>query len=71
MAEEAITSTILAKKNIDTVNKTEKSQAFKKTVDTSKIDKTDIVKTIGKSRSTKITDTVKTKYKSRYIPGNN
>ena len=45
------------KKKIDTVNKTEKSQASKKTVDTPKINKTDTVYLLDKSRFTQRTDT--------------
>ena len=43
----------------------------KKTVDVSKGNKTDTVKTIDKSRSAKRTNIVNTLYKSRSIPGNN
>ena len=53
---ESITSPILSKK-IDTVNKTEKSQASNKTVDTCKSNKTDKVISLDKSSSTQRTDT--------------
>ena len=56
--EEAITPPISEKKKIGTVKKTEKSQASNKTVDTPKINKTNTVKSIDKSRSDHITDTV-------------
>ena len=55
--KEAITPPISAKKKIDTVNKTEKSQAPNKAVDATKSNKTDKVKSINKSRSNQITDT--------------
>ena len=55
--KEIITNPISTKKMIDTVNKTEKSQAPNKTVDAPRINKTDKVKSIDKSRSTQITDT--------------
>ena len=42
---------------MDTVNKTEKWQASNKTVHTPKINKSDTVKSLDKSRSTQITDT--------------
>ena len=48
VVEEAITPPISKKKKIDTVNKTEKSQASNKTVDTSKRNKTDTVKSFDK-----------------------
>ena len=57
MEKEAITPTISEKKKIDTVNKTEKSQAPNKIVDTLKSNKIDNVKSIDKSRSTQRTDT--------------
>ena len=44
MVGEAIAPPISEKKKIDTVNKTEKSQASNKTFDTSKRNKTDKVK---------------------------
>ena len=66
-----ITSPISEKKKIDTVKKTQKSQASKKTVDTSKRNKNDTIKTIHKSESNQITDTVNTVDKSRSIPGTN
>ena len=70
MVEEATTYPISAKRKIDTVRKTKKCQALNKTVDTSKINKTDTFKSIYKSRFTQITDTVNTVDKSRSIPGN-
>ena len=48
MVEEATTSPISSKNKIDTVNTTDKSQALKKTVDTSKSNKNDTVKTMDK-----------------------
>ena len=60
VAKESITTPISGKKKIDTVNKTEKSQASNKTVDTPKSNKTDTVKSLDKSRSTQITDTENT-----------
>ena len=69
--KEAITPPILTKTNIDTVNKTEKSQAPNKKVDTPRINKTDKVKSIDKSRSTQRTDTENTVDKSRSIPRTN
>ena len=57
VVKEAITPTISAKNNIDTVNKTEKSQAFNRTVDKFKSNKTYKVKSIDKSRSTQRTNT--------------
>ena len=72
LVEEAPNSTISEReKNIDTVNKIDKSQAPQKTVDTSNINKTDIVRTMDKSGSTKITDKVYAIYKSMSIPGTN
>ena len=47
-------------KKIDTVNKTEKSQESNKKVDTPKVNKTEKVKSIDKSRSTQGTDTENT-----------
>ena len=47
IVEEAITPPISVKKNIDAVNKTEKSQASNKTVDTTKINKTETVTCVG------------------------
>ena len=55
--EEAINSPISEKNNIDTVNKTEKSQSPNKAVDATKSNKTEKVKPLDKSRSTKITNT--------------
>ena len=51
---------LFQKKNIDTVNKVEKSQASNKKFDTSKINKTDTFKSIDKSVSTQVTYTVNT-----------
>ena len=59
VVEEAITPPIWSKKKIDSVNKTDKSQASNKTVDTPKNDKPDTVKSLDKSRSTQRTDTEK------------
>ena len=56
MVKEANTSPICTKNNIDTVEKTDKSQTSKEKVDTSKNNKTDTVNTI---------------YKSGYIPVTN
>ena len=67
VAKESITTPISGKKKIDTVNKTEKSQASNKTVDTPRIK----VKSIDKSRSTQRTDTENTVNKSRSIPRTN
>ena len=67
----AITSTISEKKNINTFNKTDKSQASNKTVDTSKSNKTETFKSIDKSRSTQISDTLNTADKSGSIIGTN
>ena len=53
---------------IDTVNKTEKSQASNQTVDAPKIHKTYTVKSLDKSRSTQVNDTGNTEDKSRSIP---
>ena len=55
--KEAITPPISAKNKIDTVNKTEKSQTSNKTVDTTKRNITDTVKSLDKSISTQRTDT--------------
>ena len=68
---EYITPPISEKNNIDAVKKTEKSQASNKTVDTPRRNKTDKVKPIDKSRSTKRTDTKNTVNRSRYIPRTN
>ena len=46
VVEEAITPPISSKNKIDTVNKTEKSRAFNRTVYTPKINKTDTVKSL-------------------------
>ena len=53
--KEAITPPI-PEKNIDTVNKTCKSQASNKTVDKPKSNKIDTVKSLDKSRSTQRTE---------------
>ena len=50
--EEAITPPLSTKKKIGTVNKTEKSQAPNKAVDTPKVNKTYTVKSLNKLRST-------------------
>ena len=55
VVEEAITSTILAKKKIDTVNKTEKSKTPKKIVPTP-LKKPNTLNSIDKSRSTQRTN---------------
>ena len=59
------------KNKIDTVNKTEKSQASNKTLDKPKSNKNDTVKPLDKSRSTQITDTKNTVDKSISIPRSN
>ena len=59
MVKESITPTI-GKNNIDTVNKTEKSQASNKKVDTSISNKSDKSNSFDKSRSNQITDTENT-----------
>ena len=69
--EEAITPPISAKKKIDTVNKRDKSQAYNKTVDKPKRNKTDTVKSLDKSRYAQITDTENTVDKSGSIPRSN
>ena len=64
-----ITHTI-AKKKIDTVNRTDKSQEYNKKIDTSSRNKSEKVKSLYKSRSTQIIETentVKTVNKSRSI----
>ena len=68
---EAITPPISGKKKIDTVNKTEKSQASNKTVDTPKRNKTETDKPLDKSRSAQIIDIENTVDKSRSIPISN
>ena len=55
--KEATNPTVSEKKKIDTVKKTEKSQASNKKFDATKINKTDKVESIDKSRSTQITQT--------------
>ena len=70
MVKESITPPISEKYKIDTVNKTDKSQASNKKVDTSSSNKSDKGKSLDKSRSTKITETehtVKTVDKSNSI----
>ena len=70
VVEEAITPPILAKKKIDTVNKTDKSQASNKTVDISSRNKSEQGKSLDKSRSNQRTDienTVNKVNKSRSI----
>ena len=57
--KESITPPI-AKNNIDTVNKTDKSQASNKKVDTSSSNKYYKGKSLDKSRSTQRTDTKNT-----------
>ena len=69
--KESITPPLSEKKKINTVNKIEKSQAYNKTVDTPKSNKTDKVKSIDKSRSIQRTDTENTVDKSMSIPRNN
>ena len=69
--EEAINSPISEKNNIDTVNKTEKSQSSNKTVDTPKVNKTEKVISIDKSRFTQRTDTVNKVDKPRSITEKN
>ena len=59
------------KRRFETVNKTEKSKSSNKTVDKSKSNKIDTVKSIDKSRYAEITDTVNKVDKSRTIPGTN
>ena len=59
MLKEAITTPI-SKEKIDIVNKTDKSQASNKKVDTSSRNKSDKGKSLDKSRSTKINYTEKT-----------
>ena len=62
MVKESITPPI-SKNNIDTVNKTEKAQAFKIKIDKSSSNKSDKGKSLVKSRSTQrpeTEDTVKT-----------
>ena len=69
MVKEAITTTI-ANNNIDTINTTQKSHAFNKTVDTSISNKYDKGESLYKFRYTQRTDTkniVKTVNKSRSI----
>ena len=54
------TSSYFSKNKIDTFNRTEKSQAYNKTVYTPRINKIDKVKSIDKSRSAQIADTENT-----------
>ena len=58
--EEAINPPISLKKKIDTINKTDKSQASNKTVDKPKINKTDTFKPLYKLRSAQRTGTKNT-----------
>ena len=53
----SITPPISGEKNIDTVNKKEKSQASNKIVDTPRSNKTDKFKSMDKSKSTQRIDT--------------
>ena len=69
--KEAINLTVSEEEKIDTVIIIEKSQASHKTVYIPKINKTDKVKLIDKSRSTQRTDTKNNLYKLRFIPGTN
>ena len=59
VVKEYITLPISAKKNIYTVNKTDKSRESNKAVDKYRSNKNDKVKSIDKSRSTQITNTEK------------
>ena len=69
--EEAIATPISSKRNIGTFNKTEKLQASNKTLDAPRINKTDTVKLLDKSKSTQRNETENTVYKSRSIPRSN
>ena len=71
VVKEAITPQFTARKKIDRVNKIEKSQASKETVDTPKSNKTDKFKSIDQSRSNQRTDTENTVDKSGSIPRTN
>ena len=71
VVKEAITPPISEKNKIGTFNKTEKSQAYHKTVDTPRSNKTDKVKPVDKSRSNQRTDTEKVVNKSRSVPRTN
>ena len=71
IVEEAITPPISTENKIDTVNKTSKSQASNKTVDTLKSNKIDTVKSLDKSSSTQRTDIENTVDKPRSIPRSN
>ena len=62
---------IFQKEKIDTVNRTEKSQASNKTVDKPKSNKNDTIKPLDKSRSTQIIGTENILDKSRSIPRSN
>ena len=53
-------TTPIAKKNIDTFNKTDKSQASNTTIDTPSRNKSDKGRSLDKSRSTQISDTENT-----------
>ena len=59
-AKEDITPLMSEKNKIDTVKKTEKSQAYNKTVHTPRSNKTDKANSIDKSRSAQRTDTENT-----------
>ena len=63
VVEEAITPHISAKKKIDTVNRTDKSQASNKKKETTESNKADPVKSLQKSRYTQRTDTENKVYK--------
>ena len=69
--EEDITPTISAKQKIYTAKKTERSKASNKTVYTPKINKTDTVTSLYKSRFTQISNTKDTVDKYRSIPRSN
>ena len=68
VVKEPTTPPISAKNNIYTVNKTDKSKASNRTVDTPKRNKTEKIKSIDKSKSTKKADTENSVDKSRSIP---
>ena len=71
MVEKVITSPIWEKNIINTVNKIDKSQECNKEIDIPKSNKTDILKSIDKWRSTQKYDIENTLDKSIYMPGNN
>ena len=60
MVKAAITPPISEENKIDTINKTEKSQASNKKVDAHKSNKSDKLKPMDKSRSTQRTETENT-----------